>query len=203
MNRRITIAAVVVATSAGCSDVSMLSHPISPEPTMRMSIGSPDRLTGHWEVDLLDFDSPPRAQYSATALRHQDGTVSGQFQVHEEGFEGVALRVHGETTCLTIAADGTARAGGRITQVAFWDPTLNRWEPLTELVGAHAVWRVKDNGEGSNSAPDLASDIRAGFPAEINVADRFCAGTLQLLNVVTYPLVRGNVQVESSIAGTQ
>lgn len=184
MIARTTRCLLIVPLLWACADapVDPISPP-APEVAFSRNAAGLERQTGHWEI------VPPwvgvSAAYSASAVRQRDGSVTGQFEVHEV-YETHTDRIHGETTCLMTLPDGTARAGGVITH-----STIEGFE------GRHAIWRVKDNGEGANSPPDLGSDIRFGFPPHFNVPERFCTGQISAPGVVMYPVVAGNVQVVS------
>ena len=145
--------------------------------------GGVERQTGHWEIVTPPlYPSMLTGKYSASAVRQGDGSVAGAFEVHEI-YATHTDRVHGVTTCLTVLPDGTARAGGIVTESTF---------PNQAYVGGAAVWLVRDNGEGRNSPPDLATDIRYGYGA--NVAQAWCSGG-QVPNMGMNPVVRGNIQV--------
>ena len=184
MTARIIRSLLVVPLLSACSDAPVDPvSPAAPEVAFSHNAADRERQTGHWEI------VPPwvgvSARYSASAIRQRDGSVAGQWEVHEV-YETHTDRLHGETTCLMTLPDGTARAGGVITH-----STVEGYE------GREAIWRVKDNGEGANAPPDLASDIRFGFLPEFNVAERFCTGQINAPGVIMYPVVAGNVQVVS------
>jgi hypothetical protein len=79
---------------------------------------------------------------------------------------------------------GTARMGG----------VVEAGNP-SELAGTHAIWTVRDNGEGQDEPRDQATDMIWGFPPQFNVAQRHCdVGRPGLFNVFR-EIARGNVQV--------
>ena len=170
----------VVPLALACSDVAQDPTGVTPsDRSLAAEAAAPDRATGHWEVEIgLD-----KAKYSASAVRQADGTVAGQFQVLETSPDS-KTRVHGETTCLRALPDGSAIAGGVITS-----ENIEGFDG----VGLDALWLVQDNGEGRNDPPDMATDIRYGFPA--GTADAICAGAPVPAQLVPFPVERGNIQV--------
>ena len=134
---------------------------------------------GHVEL-LLPFQEGT-SSYSFVANTDRNGEVKGQFQLNTMFGDDVVV-VHGEVTCMTVQPDGTAHIGGVITRIrgaqeGFFSP------------GDPAVWSVRDNGEGANSPPDMASAMLLGFvPAQ----DHCPAGTFFLAFEESQ---RGNIQV--------
>ncbi|HEX6588535.1 MAG TPA: hypothetical protein VF039_05890 [Longimicrobiales bacterium] len=145
--------------------------------------GGQERQTGHWEIVTPPlYPTMLTGKYSASAVRQSDGSVAGSFEVHEI-YADHTDRIHGVTTCLTVQADGSARVGGIVTHSTY---------PNQAYVGGAAVWLVKDNGQGRNSPPDMATDIRYGYSA--NVAQLWCDGA-NVPQMGMNPVVRGNIQV--------
>jgi hypothetical protein len=136
--------------------------------------GLTQQVTGHANVFLPNFQAEQK--YSNSAIRHADGTVSGEFQLKSEQDGGV--RIHGNVICFTIVGN-TARLGGVIEKSS---------EPAFE--GVHVVWTIIDNGEGRNDPPDLTSDFFGATPAQ---AQFHCAVGFNLAPFL--PVLGGNLQV--------
>jgi hypothetical protein len=137
--------------------------------------GAQQRVTGHANVFLPNFQAEQK--YSNSAIRHADGSVSGEWELHSEQDGGV--RLHGDVICFTIVGN-TARLGGFIEQST---------EPAFE--GLYAVWTVIDNGEGANDPPDLTSDFFLVLTAA--TAQFHCAVGFNLAPFL--PVLGGNLQV--------
>jgi hypothetical protein len=135
--------------------------------------GATQQVTGHANVFLPLFQAEQK--YSNSAVRHADGSVSGEFELKSEQDGGV--RVHGNVICFTIVGN-RARMGGIVEQSS---------EPA--FVGLHVVWTVVDNGEGKNDPPDQTSDFFVVPPA---IAQAHCATGF---NLPLLPVLGGNLQV--------
>jgi hypothetical protein len=141
---------------------------------LQKASGTQQQVTGSAFISLDGV--PERITFSA--IRHQDGRVSGQFQLFTEQIGGV--RLHGIITCLGI--DGTlARLGGEVTQSS---------PPGFE---SGAIWAVIDNGEGAGAPPDESTDMFVFTPPE--VVEEFCTGGLETPFLVPFHSARGNIQV--------
>ena len=117
-------------------------------------------------------------KYSSNAIRHADGSVSGQFELKSEQDEG--LRIHGDVVCFTVIGN-VARLAGRVDQSN---------TPIVEE-GAYVVWTVVDNGEGNKSPPDLTTDFFG--PVSEEAAAFHCAVGFNLGPFL--PVLGGNLQV--------
>lgn len=113
------------------------------------------RASGHFEL-AQPFFSIQAEQYSFVALS------TGAFPNAKGELEAKITRstlfqdLHAEVDCLAISGN-QAWVSGPIKRLLFNgvpQPTANRY----------VVWRVQDNGEGSNSPPDLGSVLFVGFP---------------------------------------
>jgi hypothetical protein len=142
---------------------------------------SPDvmqSVTGHYQ--FVGINTGNDFTYSLTGIRHEDGSVSGEFEERVVlNSTGEFIRqTHGTVTCFQIVGN-TARIGGLVDQAT--DP---RFLPGTEF---RLV--VVDNGDGASDPPDLGSNARFGFPG---TAQAFCdTGTAFNLE----PVEHGNVEV--------
>lgn len=158
----------------GCGDASpsALAGPAVQQTKPELDAGArrerPGSVTGsgHWTIngELRTF--------AFHAIANDDGTAKGTFELHNRALDA---RLHGRVTCLTTFAN-QAWFGGVI-------------ENSTGAVG-EAIWRVKDNGEGEDAAPDQIS-LLFSTPTE-GTAARYCLiRPLTPLNTIE----SGNVQV--------
>jgi hypothetical protein len=87
-----------------------------------------------------------RLRLSINAIRHRDGSVSGEVQEHVVTPTGEFVRQgHGTVVCFAVNGN-IARIGAVV------DHSSGAAAPGTEV-----IWTVVDNGEGANDPPDLAS----------------------------------------------
>ena len=184
--RHAVLLLLVAPLAAACSDAANDPTAVTPEPALSaLHDEFPARATGHWEFTPWFAEV---AKYSANAIKAEDGSVTGQFQVREVYDSETTTILHGEVVCMTTFPDGTARVGGIVTNETGTD---------FGLAGTEAVWMIQDNGEGRKSPPDMATDIRYGYPAGSGAAQAFCDGWFFPTNppFVMFPVERGNVQV--------
>jgi hypothetical protein len=135
-------------------------------------------VTGHYQ--FVGINTGNDFKYSVAAIRHDDGSVSGEFEERVTlASTGEFIRqTHGTVTCFQIVGN-VARIGGLVDNAT--DP---RFLPGTEF-----RLIVVDNGQGASDPPDLGSNARFGFPG---TAQAFCdAGTAFNLE----PVQHGNVEV--------
>ena len=98
--------------------------------------------------------------FSLQAQKHEDGTVSGTWQVNTHG----GNEARGTVTCFGILGN-QAYLGGVFLSAS--DPSF---------VGDNVIFAVEDNGEGKNAqAPDRVTSI---FPTEATdeLIRRYCTG---------------------------
>lgn len=135
-------------------------------------------VTGYYQ--FVGVNTGNDFKYAVSAIRHDDGSVSGEFEERVLfAATGEFIRqTHGTVTCFQIVGN-TARIGGLVDQAT--DP---RFLPGTEF-----RLNVVDNGNGASDPPDLGSNARFGFPG---TAQAFCdAGTAFNLE----PIEHGNIEV--------
>ena len=135
-------------------------------------------VTGHYQ--FVGINTGNDFKYSLSAIRHEGGSVSGEFEerVILNSTGDFIRQTHGTVTCFEIVGN-LARIGGLVDHAT--DP---RFLPRTEF---RLV--VVDNGNGANDPPDLGSNARFGVPG---TAQAFCdAGTPFNLE----PVEHGNVEV--------
>jgi hypothetical protein len=147
--------------------------PFAPDPEGDNGVIASARGGGHFHIgdDLRTF--------AFTAKTKGDGTTQGQFQLYNRATGG---KEHGMVTCLEV--DGhQAWIGAIITNSNIG----------TE--GTTRIWRVIDNGEGSNFPPDeISLAFSGGFPP----GDQGCHLRTEFpLNNIE----EGNIQVSGATGG--
>ena len=171
----VLVLAVAVLGCAGGPDAPLApDRPAELSPLLNKG-GATQQVTGHANVFLPAFQAEQR--YSNSAIRHANGSVTGQFELTSEQDGG--LRVHGDVICFTIVGN-TARLAGFIEQST---------EPAFE--GLYAVWTIIDNGEGTNDPPDQTSDFFLAGNAAVALAH--CTVGFNLAPFL--PVLGGNLQV--------
>ena len=139
----------------------------------------PQSVTGH--VEFVNA-AGNHIRYSVSAVRHHDGSVSGEIEEHATAADGAFIRRgHGTVTCLTITGN-IARIGGVVDQI----------RGAGAPVGSEAFLTVIDNGEGPKDPPDAASVPLAGPPGS---ATTHCTTGISR---PTFPIERGNIQIRPS-----
>lgn len=119
-----------------------------------------------------------RRRLTFAALRHDDGTVEGTWQL----VAGASI-ISGSLSCFAVEADGTVRVGGTVDQALF----------TTFQEGTDTGWYLEDNGEGND--PDDRSG-RLIFNAPPGTAEAFCDGTYTDPRAEeTAEIIGGNVQL--------
>src|SRR5919199_37165 len=104
---------VVGVAMLGCSPADSDS-PTAPRGAAVASAASPasahlqQQVTGHANIELPVFGNAVE-RYSNSAIRHSDGTVTGQFELRSE--QGDGLRLHGDVVCFTIVGNRARLAG--------------------------------------------------------------------------------------------
>lgn len=145
------------------------------------STASGERVTGNATIRLPLFDNVLE-HYAVSAIRHRDGSVSGEFEEYSEQEGG--QRIHATVVCFTVAGNA-ARLAARL------DKSNVSFGP----VGSYVIWSVIDNGNGAKAPPDETTDIY--FGADERVAMYHCSIGAPLAPF--YPSLRGNLQVESGL----
>ena len=120
-----------------------------------------------------------------------DGTVKGEYQYYNRGFE---LRERGKITCFTIVGN-VAWITGYVENITWNGGGYGgKFEPFDR------VWRVADNGEGSNaSGPDqislIYSPVFTPVPREnpLPGTEQYCNDTPDIPNL--RDIKEGNIQV--------
>jgi hypothetical protein len=129
--------------------------------------------------------------FSFTAVRHADGTVSGQVQVKNRQLD---VYVHVDVDCLKFEAGNRAIAGGTITTSS---------NPGLIVPGRISVFGVEDNGEGDAAPADRITTIPDYAPPKSCSEFTFVGDTLrELANPLVVvrsvsPISDGNIQVRT------
>ena len=134
------------------------------------------QVTGDIAIVLPDFNNSLE-QYSVSAIRHRDGSVSGDLE--ETSQQQGGQHIHARLVCVTVTGN-TARLAARLekSNVPFGP------------VGSYVVWSVIDNGHGK-ARPDQTTDIFFGA-TEAN-AKFHCDTGFNLAPY--YNSIRGNLEV--------
>jgi len=138
------------------------------------------QVTGHADIEFQFPDTTAVVdQYSFSAIRHQDGRFTGQFEFRAK-YRGLRVRAHGDVLCFRIEGN-RARLGGIITKTTFEDSPPPGLSGLP--VGEELTWSVTD-GRGNNdtASPLLGSNALA-----------YCAGGISY--PWEMPIRRGSIQI--------
>ncbi len=174
---------ITTIMSCGHDDILSPKLPNQDKTTLDTRSNNPT-VSGHVELDIPDFGVFEK--YSFTAVQHSDGSVTGEFNVYDNYDTPLRIVAHGHVICFTIQPDGkTAWLGGVVDQSIYTG---------RDLAGTEAVWNVVDNGEGTNSPPDEATDLSFGWDPSHGYALNNCENGDSPVSFFG-PLVRGNVQV--------
>lgn len=169
--------AIGTAVTMACSDT-----PTSGVSGPQFSVGGvQETVTGGGQFEHPVFGT---VAFSFNAIRHADGSVSGQFQQNQ--FD-VGATYKGEVTCFAVdRVNGRAWIAGDLTQSN--DPS-----PITEP-GDDAWFRVLNVGEG-HGAVDRSTFLGFEGSADIITSEEYCAVQLWAPNNDrTWP-VHGNIEI--------
>jgi hypothetical protein len=127
--------------------------------------------------------------FSFAAVRHADGTVTGDVQVKNRALD---VRVHSKIDCLKFEAGNRAIMSGPITESS---------NPALIVPGRIAVFGVEDNGEGVTAPADRITTIPDYQPPKSCKEFTFVGDSLRdvadlgvSVRVLT-PILNGNIQV--------
>ena len=192
MSSRIALLLVAALCSTGC-DRTIPTSPARPfTPAFAPSLeedaataalpGDKQSVTGHYQ--FVGVNTGNNFKYSFSAIRHEDGSVSGEIEertvVAETG--DFQRRMHGTVTCFTIVGN-MAFIAGIVDQVESVAPNQQNLIP-----GAFFRLNVVDNGNGGDP-PDMGSNARFGDP---RIQPTFCD------NLVPFnlePIEHGNITI--------
>jgi len=171
--------------TAPASNVSLL-----PDPAVSFAAKQPgstvhQQVTGHADVEFrFPTTTTVVDQYSFSAIRHQDGRFTGQFEFRAK-YMGLRVRAHGEVRCFRI--DGNkARLAGVITKTTFEESPPPGLSGLP--VGEVLTWSVTDNRSNNDTASPLLGDP----PQPTQDPFRFCERGLPYPETL---IRRGSIQI--------
>jgi hypothetical protein len=141
-------------------------------------------VTGTAVRSLPDPDAHGWRTFTIAAVERQDGSVSGQFEMH---LRQVPVRIHGRITCIGIQGNA-AWLGGVIELMVGSFPVSPGPGPGTPI-----RIRVVDNGEGSNAPADLISGLGTFTGASEGVELAYC--DTKPNQPALFPVEAGNIQV--------
>jgi hypothetical protein len=155
---------------------------LAPGPGVARAVaqGVEESVTG--SADFVNTISGNRFRYTVSAIRHQDGSVSGEFENHiTNATTGeFVTSAHVSIVCFTITGN-IARIGGIVEHV-----TGGVTPP-----GAEGFITVVDNGQGESDMPDLASSPGVAPGSAL-------AHCTTGLPRVLFPVEHGNIQIRPS-----
>lgn len=131
--------------------------------------------------------------FSFGANGFADGRATGTFrQLYESA--GGTVDFEGEVTCVSVDAElGRAWIGGVITRNSSTNPAV---QGAIHQVGRDVWFRVVDNGEGANAAPDRTTVFGFEGAAGFLTSAAYCAGRPWAANDAnTWEVTNGNIQV--------
>jgi hypothetical protein len=181
-----------VGVLVGCAGES----PTVPSTEPVLSV-SPDgsSVTGGGRFEHPTFG---RINFSVSANRHHDGTVTGRFEYHyffaTATPTGAPVSYKGDVTCFAVdLVNHRAWIGGVLTHSN--DPSPN----VIVHEGHDAWFRLVDNGSSDPSSPDRITFIGFEGAAGIPSSEEYCR--LQIwpgpptdpVDARTWPVVSGNV----------
>lgn len=171
--------ALGAAVLIGCGTNSEPTSPrLTPnQPSFSVSGAAGQQVNGSATIILPAFGNALE-RYSLSAIRHNDGSVTGEFE--EFSAQEGGQRIHAHVVCFTVTGNN-ARLAAQI------DQTNVDFGPE----GSYVVWSVIDNGEGGKAAPDQTTDIFfGGTQAQ---AEFHCETGFKLAPY--FSILRGNLQV--------
>ena len=173
----ICAAGILACSSGEVTAPGARRAPASPELNSSTDRDRPvQSVTGSAKIQL-PYEGTPFEQYTVSAIRHRDGSFSGEF--HETSEQEGGQRASGKIFCFSIVRD-TARLAG----------LLERSTVPFGPVGTYVIWNVVDRGNGK--VHDLTTDFYfGGTQAQ---ATAHCAGNL-LRGQPFFESRRGNIKV--------
>lgn len=166
----------VLGCGSAAKDATTSPRVSAPEFSRSDDDGHGAQVNGDITIALPDFDNALE-RYTVSAVRHRDGSVSGELE--ETSQQQGGQHIHARVYCVTVTGN-SARLAARLekSNVPFGP------------VGSYVVWSVIDNGHGKR-APDQTTDIFFGG-TEAN-AKFHCATGYNLAPY--YNSIRGNLEV--------
>lgn len=190
--RPVGFALLPLLLSVGCStEAPTVPTAISGSPALEAGttqVGSSNRVvrsvTGTALRSLPDPDAHGWRTFTIAAVERQDGSVSGQFEMH---LRQLPVRIHGRITCIGVRGNA-AWLGGVIQLIKGSFPGAPDIGPGTPI-----RIRVVDNGEGSNAPADLISGLGTFTGASEGVELGYC--DTKPNQPALFPLEAGNIQI--------
>jgi hypothetical protein len=171
MHRAFVFTAALALTSAACSE-----GPVSPDPDFQAQYSTVEGGVLHSVTGSAHFRvSGALRTFTASAVEHADGTVSGRGQLNARV---LGLRAQGTVDCMVVI-DNFAALSGIVT---------NSNDPAE--VGRGVVWAVRDNGEGRNAPADEVT-----FLYRFDPHPDLCKTWAPVLMTILVPAEKGNVKV--------
>ena len=163
---------LALAAVPACADGPLVADG-APPPRLDAVGGGPTSATGSGHY----FSGGEIRTLAFSAVRHDDGAVSGEYQLNVHALDAV---IHVRVECLLVVGN-RARLGG--TVVRSTAPAVRE--------GLKSYFWVVDNGEGADALPDIVST--AGFNEDQEGLDEFCHDGPTILP--PHNVIHGNVQV--------
>jgi hypothetical protein len=160
------LAIMATASCDSVSKVSAVSRQFQAGPAFdQAGADAMQAATGHYE--FVGINTNNDFTYSLSAIRHMDGTVSGEVEERTTYFptDTLVREMHGTVTCFRITGN-TAFIAGIVDRVVTYAPGQENLGP-----GAGFRLVVVDNGNGAHDPPDQGSNARFGLPA---TSQAFC-----------------------------
>lgn len=135
------------------------------------------------------------AEFSFSAVQHEDGTASGFFRMVRQR-AGFNVDFTGRVTCMAVdPVTHRAWIGGVVVSNNSDDP--NHTTPIHQP-GEDVWFRVVDNGEGEDAPPDRSSVYGFAGAAGVTTSAEYCALKLWPAgDANAFALTEGNIQVLS------
>jgi hypothetical protein len=178
------LAVLALAGSVGCS--ADAGRDIV-SPSAQLSVSDPSSgPSAHGHADWIN-----PAGESVTRLFHAkqrtDGTVDGKFVQYTTSLTGETRVNRGDIDCLLIGP--IAELGLGANEAVMSGPIREIMNP--DMIGQTQIFRVQDNGEGSQDPPDEMGPLSFRTPE----SELDCRSFLPLDRLVT-PIIGGNIQVK-------
>ena len=167
-------------------------HPTAPQPHLSTAAASlanvvgSGRATGHAEFTVT---GNIESKYQFSAITTEYPAAKGRFELHRWFPDGRLLVMKGAVECMTVTPFGTdwvARIAGRVESLR-----VDNVEIVVPAFADRAIWSVRDNGEGNDASPDVASGM-LNFRTAADAAAHCAVGLIRTGFVST----GGNIQVQ-------
>jgi hypothetical protein len=179
---------VAIVATAGCDAATTVSAPSALRAEVQQA-DAQDGTSGGGKATLPAGFS--QLSFSFTAHARGNGSAVGQFRQEYESAGGV-VSFQGRVTCYAVeAATGRAWVGGVITQNNSTNPGALG---AIHQPGRDVWFRVVDNGEGADAAPDRLTVLGFEGGGGIITSAQYCE-TRPWNEANTWALASGNIQV--------